>query len=349
MHAPEKLEEYYQRKRTAIRVLEYKEDTSCSTISSPNSSPTSLSPLDTGLPLQISATCLMQYNEQPVDSASTLPTGAEVPQGQLASYNHDDLWLYTGAAFTPDERMNDHEWDQLFTVVLNAAAVKSPTAFTGGSFNNALGFDDIPNLYPSFTTPPFSEGSGLSTDGSANSSTFLTAPIPTRWDAYDGVSAGLIKSEQPPQDIYHPATTPGRLADQQQRLRQELRDCLRTREFDAAPGSGSDGGRTGPGNALKRPSLDEVAMWVTPKCARTSKRKMKLTRYYCSKCRTDDADHQYENCPTWRQCGFCDKQGHWSFHCTTPHVKCTRYRCGVHVGHRNIGDIVRTSAWGFCF
>ena len=90
---------------------------------------------------------------------------------------------------------------------------------------------------------------------------------------------------------------------------------------------------------MKRPSLDEVAMRVTPKRAKTSKRKMKLTRYYCSKCRTDDADHQYENCPTWRQCGFCDKQGHWSFHCTMLHVKCTRHRCGVHVGHRNIRDM----------
>ena len=127
-------------------------------------------------------TCLMQYNEQPVDSAATLPT-SEVPQGQLTSYNHNDIWLYTGAAFAPDKRTNDHEWDQLFTAVLNAAAVESPTAFTGGSFDNALGFDDLPDLYPSFTTPPFSEGSGLSTSGSTDSSTFLTAPIPTHWDA----------------------------------------------------------------------------------------------------------------------------------------------------------------------
>ena len=50
-------------------------------------------------------------------------------------------------------------------------------------------------------------------------------------------------------------------------------------------------------------------------------------------------DHQYENCPTWRQCGFCDKQGHWSFHCTTLHIKCTQYHCRVHIGHRNIGDM----------
>ena len=98
-------------------------------------------------------------------------------------YNHDDIWLYTGAAFALDECTNDHEWDQLFTAVLNAAAVESPMAFTGGSFDNALGFDDIPDLYPSFTTLPFSKGSGLSTDGSTDSSTFLTAPVPTRWDA----------------------------------------------------------------------------------------------------------------------------------------------------------------------
>ena len=155
----------------------------------------------------------MQYNEQPVDSATTLPTSAEVPQGQLTSYNHDNIWLYTGAAFTLDEPTNDHKWDQLFTTVLNATTVESPTTFTGGSFNNTLGFDDIPNLYPSFTTPPFSEGSGLSTNGLTDSSTFLTAPVPMRWDAHDGASTGLVEPEQPPRDIYHPAATPGSLAD----------------------------------------------------------------------------------------------------------------------------------------
>ena len=142
-------------------------------------------------------------------------------------YNHDDIWLYTGAAFVPDECTNDHEWDQLFTAVLNAAVVESPTVFTGGLFDNALGFDNIPNLYPSLTTPPFSEGSGLSTDGSADSSTFIAAPAPTYWNAHDGASTRLIESKQPPWDIYHPAVAPGSLADQQQWLRQELHDCLR--------------------------------------------------------------------------------------------------------------------------
>jgi hypothetical protein len=66
---------------------------------------------------------------------------------------------------------------------------------------------------------------------------------------------------------------------------------------------------------------------------------MQLTRHYCSKCGEVSADHNYEGCPTWRVCGWCDKTGHWSYHCPTPHVKCTRYRCGVHVGHRNIGDM----------
>ena len=46
-------------------------------------------------------------------------------------------------------------------MVLNATTVKLPTMFTRGLFNNALGFDDIPNLYPSFTTLPFSKGSGV--------------------------------------------------------------------------------------------------------------------------------------------------------------------------------------------
>ena len=123
VHAPKKLEEYYQHKRTAVRTLEYKEDTSCLTILSPNSSSTPLLSLDAGLPLWISSTSLMQYNEQPVDSATTLLTSAEVLQGQLTSYNHDDIWLYTGATFALDERTNDHKWDQLFSTVLNTAIV----------------------------------------------------------------------------------------------------------------------------------------------------------------------------------------------------------------------------------
>ena len=109
VHAPKKLEEYYQCKRAAVQTLKYKEDTSCSTISSPNSSSTPLLSLDAGLPLRIASTHLMQYNEQPVDPTTALPTSAEVPQGQLASYNHNNIWLYTGAAFTLDERMNDHK------------------------------------------------------------------------------------------------------------------------------------------------------------------------------------------------------------------------------------------------
>ena len=80
-------------------------------------------------------------------------------------------------------------------------------------------------------------------------------------------------------------------------------------------------------------------MQVTPKHARMFKSKMKLTQYYCSKCHINDADHQYENCPILRQCGFYDKQGHWSFHCSMPHVKCTWYHYGVHIRHHNIGDM----------
>ena len=92
-------------------------------------------------------------------------------------------------------------------MVLNAAAVKSPTTFTGGLFDNALGFDDIPDLYPSFTTPPFSEGSGLSINDSTNSSTLLMAPTPAYWDVHHGMTTEPVKPKQPPWDIYHPAAT----------------------------------------------------------------------------------------------------------------------------------------------
>ena len=64
---------------------------------------------------------------------------------------------------------------------------------------------------------------------------------------------------------------------------------------------------------------------------------MKLTQFYCSKCRVDNAEHSYEDCPTWKVCGFCNQVGHWGYHCPVPHCKCTCLHCGVHVGHRNIG------------
>src|ERR1700679_4057925 len=70
---------------------------------------------------------------------------------------------------------------------------------------------------------------------------------------------------------------------------------------------------------------------------------MRLTRHYCSKCRKDNVKHSYEECPTWRLCGYCDQEGHWGFHCPTPHYKCLRGRCGVHVGHCNIGEVCPVS------
>ena len=139
-------------------------------------------------------------------------------------------------------------------------------------------------------------------------------------------------------DIYSGPPAPGSDADRQQRLRAELRDSLHLREF--SPEIGQWSGASGPKSphAVKRPALDEVAMCASPKKARTCP-KIWLTHYYCSKCHVDNADHSYEQCPTWKFCGFCDKVGHWGFHCSTPHVKCMRLRCGVYVGHRHIGKM----------
>ena len=131
---------------------------------------------------------------------------------------------------------------------------------------------------------------------------------------------------------------PGSDADQQQWLCTELHDSLHLREF--SPKIGQWSSTSGPGSLhlMKRPALDEVAMHTSSKKARTHP-KMQLTCYYCSKCCMDNADHSYKQCPTWKFCGFCDKVRHWGFHCSTLHVKCTRLRCGVHIGHRHIGKM----------
>ena len=60
-----------------------------------------------------------------------------------------------------------------------------------------------------------------------------------------------------------------------------------------------------------------------------------IAQYYCGKCNRDGVDHTYEDCPEWHNCCFCDAIGHWSFHCITPHVKCTAKQCLVQIGHRH--------------
>jgi hypothetical protein len=109
VHAPEKLEEYYQRKQTAIRALEYKEGQR-----HPEESPFTPIPLpslnNTGLPLRISTTAFMQYDGQTYSNpTSNVPTGA-TGTGRWNYPDDIDTWLYTGAAFMPDQVLDDNEW-----------------------------------------------------------------------------------------------------------------------------------------------------------------------------------------------------------------------------------------------
>ncbi|KAI0245079.1 hypothetical protein BJV78DRAFT_1159147 [Lactifluus subvellereus] len=65
----------------------------------------------------------------------------------------------------------------------------------------------------------------------------------------------------------------------------------------------------------------------------------KMVSFYCGKCRVDGTDHKYDNCPSWRFCGFCNQHEHWGFDCLTPHFKCQPYCCGIHVGHQHMGAV----------
>ena len=60
-------------------------------------------------------------------------------------------------------------------------------------------------------------------------------------------------------------------------------------------------------------------------------------RFYCGKCRQDGADHKFEECPLWRQCSTCRKEGHWSYDCPTPHLQCAPRECHVPITNRNFG------------
>jgi hypothetical protein len=301
VHAPEKLEEYYQRKQTTIQALEYKGGQHC-----PEKSPSTPIPLpslnNTGLPLQISTATFMQYDGQTYSNpTSDVPAGATGTGGW--NYPDDiDTWLYTGAAFTLDQVLDDHEWSQVFMEVLDATMWQPPVDTTLRLVDtwadaHVASFDpfrdnDIPDLYPPLEETPSSRNSGRSTRGSLKSLTSnfaSTSPFSsTPWPTNHRTNAGPGESGKLPWTIYVPAPTSGSLAHQQQWLCEELWNSLCSPRLGTMDEGGATGSAAGPGTPLKRLSLDEMAMHTVPKKKRKTPSRswaiMKLTRYYCSKC-----------------------------------------------------------------
>jgi hypothetical protein len=108
VHAPRKLEEYYQRKRTVVQALEYKEGHYY--LKQSSSTPIPLPSLNnTGLPLQISTATFMQYDGQMYSNPSSNVLAGAMGTGGWTYPNDIDAWLYTGAAFMPDQVSDDHK------------------------------------------------------------------------------------------------------------------------------------------------------------------------------------------------------------------------------------------------
>ena len=341
VHAPELIEEYFQRKQSAVQatVLKGKQEFSISI-------PPSSSPLPT--PIHINTTSFLSMDHAaPFQSSWTTTTPISEP-GQpewcpdqhlrAGTWSDDSVWVYSNPSdATAMEKRVDDNWGKLYQAILNFNQPLSIVA-------NALQFrEEVPSLVKGGSgalTPPLSNHF----DWSISLPTFdhetpnahlglapvnTMAPSPRAED--DDATAKCGEPLQPAWDIYSGPPAPGSDADRQQWLCAELRDSLHLREF--SPEIGQWGSTSGSGSLrmMKRPALDEIAMRTNPKKAKTHP-KMRLTHYYCSKCHVDNANHSYEQCPTWKFCGFCDKVGHWGFYCSTPHVKCMRLRCGVHVG-----------------
>ena len=269
----------------------------------------------------------------------------------ITGWYHDDAWYYAQSAPAADapHTLADDNWQRLYQALLNLDSPKS----------NALSFDDTPGLVedtgtqPNVLTLPLTEDFCFTTDFQNSTTSFSTnsgdyldptfslvpinSTVTSPWDEDQLSPTMALKPLQPRRDVYHSAAAPGSDADRQQWLCAELRDSLRACLVNPQDGEWYHPSSPRFSTGVKQPSLDEVAMRTTPRKKAQTQPPMKLTRFYCSKCRVDNAEHSYEDCPTWKVCGFCDQVRHWGYHCPTPHCKCTRLRCGVHVGHRNIG------------
>ena len=243
------------------------------------------------------------------------------------------------------EKRADDNWGKLYQAILDFN--QPPSIVT-----NALQFgEEVPTLVKgsgSALTPPLSDNFDWSIPFPVFDSNETPVPqfgialantaAPSPWVEDNNAASECGEPLQSTQDIYSGPPAPGSDADRQQQLYAELRDSLCLREFSPEIGQRSSASSPKSPCLMKRPALDEVAMHTNPKKAKTHP-KMRLTQYYCSKCHVNNANHSYNQCPTWKFCGLCDKVGHWGFHCSTPHVKCTRLRCRVHVGHRHIGKM----------
>jgi hypothetical protein len=166
------------------------------------------------------------------------------------------------------------------------------------------------------------------------------------------------QSAQPTRDLSNGPTSPNSNTSGPRGIRPKSRNRVRTSRIGSPLGGQSITGSTEPCEVLIRnpkcnPPWGKKRKTINPAPGMTSRRVGEgsppptftvegynprgYDTFYCSRCRTDNSSHSYRECPLWRECRFCDRIGHWGFDCPIPHTKCSRHRCGVHVGHPRIG------------
>ena len=133
------------------------------------------------------------------------------------------------------------------------------------------------------------------------------------------------KPAQPSQELGDDPTTSSSDSDRPLRVRPSPRDRLHPSTIRAAPSQRRDTSGSGVESVLgKCPSIHSSDYYGSKRRRKEVLSAEVGATWYCSKCRTKSADHCYKECPTWRKCRFCDKEGHWGFDCRTPHVKCSK-------------------------
>jgi hypothetical protein len=174
--------------------------------------------------------------------------------GGMTSWCDDDIWLYTKEPLMTmeDVQVNDN-WDVLYNAIIGVSAVTDTAGIKDvGVVSNALGFDDIPDLSSTgnwFPMPPYLTGDPFTSCAPANS------PADMPWDAHLQQTTRDAEPIQQRRDIYNSTTTPGSDTYQQQWLRTELCDSIRTHELSAEASEWSTAGCPGSPRSVKHPCV----------------------------------------------------------------------------------------------
>jgi hypothetical protein len=143
--------------------------------------------------------------------------------------------------------VTDDNWKRLYKVIINV-----PTTTDEGTIDNALGFDELPNLVDPYAwlpdVPLFELGEPWTSVAPFNSPTepnIRRDPRQSPRHANELVVPPCAEPVQPARNIYETATVTGSNAHRQQWLHQELHHSLCGSRLGAQDDGGRDPGGSG--------------------------------------------------------------------------------------------------------